>query len=332
MPMLNFESMLKHILAYFTIFLILNSCNEGSKEESLSKEEAIEVHDLTPQDFTQKKYVTYTLHSEKDTILQCEGGTKLLFVKGSFLRKKDGKLYQGKIVLHVAEFYSIDDMILSNLSTKHINGMVLESSGMINIKAFGNNEELILNSSVSDSIEFSGTAKEHSTIFSGIEQEHDVKWKGRCKSWLVATDHDGNQYILATAPNYGRDNLFKLDTLGWINLDRLKSFDSTQRLEVNHGLKDVSNITLKCVLKNFNVLLSGRLGRANHKLDFEAIPINEPLYIVLIQYDGEVMNYAIHYLESANGIKSIDVEFKRSDLKSVQEELRKIFPKPVNAS
>ncbi|WP_066221911.1 hypothetical protein [Formosa haliotis] len=123
-----------------------------------------------------KPFQTFTCNSEKDTTLVCKEGTKLIMKKSSFL-DKNKNIITGNIDLEVTEYYTLSDMILANLSTQS-NGTLLETGGMLNIKAYQNNEPLHLAPNTTIEILFPTTSKkEGMQLFTGTWDHEQINWK-----------------------------------------------------------------------------------------------------------------------------------------------------------
>jgi hypothetical protein len=86
------------------------------------------------------------INTEKDTVVVCKEGTKLVIKANSFIDSKDN-LINGTIDLNVTEYYKLSEMLLANLSTTS-NGKQLETGGMLYVEAFRGDELLKLNSSI----------------------------------------------------------------------------------------------------------------------------------------------------------------------------------------
>jgi hypothetical protein len=85
---------------------------------------------------------TLKIDNTKDTLLFGSKGTAIFFEKESFILP-DGSQPKGSITLQLKECYQLSDIVRENLTTTS-NDKLLETRGMIYIKAFADNQELKL--------------------------------------------------------------------------------------------------------------------------------------------------------------------------------------------
>jgi hypothetical protein len=142
---------------------------------------------LTIDDEIQKlsePFLTFLIENDKvDTILTANG-TRLIIQPNSF-EFNDGSVPNGPIKIQLKEVFEKPDMILNRLSTMS-NGDLLESFGMINIKAESNGQELRIRKNTSLILEivnkkngsrgelFYGKLKENKTIEWEYEGGNDI--------------------------------------------------------------------------------------------------------------------------------------------------------------
>ncbi len=82
----------------------------------------------------------FTIKSNSDTTLFGEQGTRI-FIGPNTFQFPNGELVKDSIKIQLKEFYKKSDIILTELSTQS-NERLLETGGMINIRAFTNGEEI----------------------------------------------------------------------------------------------------------------------------------------------------------------------------------------------
>ena len=92
---------------------------------------------------TMAKSQFYVIDVKKDTVLEGVKGTILVFQKGSFL-DADGDPVEDNIDIELAEALTMDDMLLSNLTTTS-GDQLLETGGMIYFNATSAGEQLFVN-------------------------------------------------------------------------------------------------------------------------------------------------------------------------------------------
>ncbi|WNH08526.1 energy transducer TonB [Thalassobellus suaedae] len=115
------------------------------------------------------------INTQKDTVLVCKEGTKLIIKANSFVDAK-GDIINGNINLNVTEYYKLSDMLLANLSTIS-NGKQLETGGMLFIEAKKGEVDLKLKENTSIEILFpTKNKKKDMQLFSG-------EWKNGLINW-----------------------------------------------------------------------------------------------------------------------------------------------------
>lgn len=82
----------------------------------------------------------FTIKSNSDTTLFGEQGTRI-FIGSETFQFANGDVVKDSIQIQLKEFYKRSDIILSELSTES-NGKLLETGGMVYIKAFANDKEI----------------------------------------------------------------------------------------------------------------------------------------------------------------------------------------------
>lgn len=99
----------------------------------------------------------FEINNDRDTVIEGPKGVTVSLSKGSFLNSK-GKVVNGIVKVELAEALTMDDMVLSNLTTT-ANGKPLESGGMIYLNATADGEELTINKDKPAYIEIPTTDK-----------------------------------------------------------------------------------------------------------------------------------------------------------------------------
>lgn len=123
-----------------------------------------------------KKSQRFTYHQNSDTILRCKEGTILKLKKGSFINATTNEPVSGPIELFVSEYYTLSDILLSNLSTIS-NNKLLETGGMLHLEARQGNTTLALNSSSTLEISFpTSSLKENMQLFEGSWEDENINW------------------------------------------------------------------------------------------------------------------------------------------------------------
>lgn len=93
----------------------------------------------------------FNIDALQDNVVEGEKGTLIICPKGCFVNKK-GEIVEENINMEIAEALSLEDMLLSNLTTTS-DGKLLETDGMIYFNATANGEQLFINKDIPVHIE-----------------------------------------------------------------------------------------------------------------------------------------------------------------------------------
>lgn len=123
-----------------------------------------------------KKAQRFTYHQNYDTILRCKEGTILKLKKGSFINATTNEPVIGPIELFVSEYYTLSDILLSNLSTVS-NNKLLETGGMLHIETLQGTNALALKPGSTIEISFpTASLKENMQLFKGAWEDENINW------------------------------------------------------------------------------------------------------------------------------------------------------------
>ena len=124
----------------------------------------------------QKPSQVYVIDPKKEILIQCNEGTRLTIPANAFVRA-DGSLVRDSVRIEVGEYLSISDFLLANLSTSS-DGQILESGGMLNIKAMSAGKEVTLKRGSSIVIEVPAESfKDDMQLFYGQQGPHGgINW------------------------------------------------------------------------------------------------------------------------------------------------------------
>jgi hypothetical protein len=121
---------------------------------------------------------TLQLDNSKDTLLVGSKGTALFFQAGSLVLP-DGSLPKGTVTIQLKECYNLADIVRENLSTSS-NGKLLETRGMIYVKALADNQELQLKEGKKFIIHFPKDAadrrKQMNLFYGSKKGQEDIDW------------------------------------------------------------------------------------------------------------------------------------------------------------
>jgi hypothetical protein len=193
------------------------------------------------KDFQQEiavKLDTFSIDNSKDTLINCPKGTVLFFPRQAFALK-GGKEPIGKITILVKECLSLTDMIRDNLTTIS-GGQLLESRGMVQVKALAGSNELQLKEGKSFIVHFPKDSADRAkpmNLFYGTRNKNEtMDWKLDSGSLLRPS-----AFVVSTGIIWSCDINVKEDDLAFrddtsINLIRFVS-DSFDNRRLTFGNK-----------------------------------------------------------------------------------------------
>lgn len=119
------------------------------------------------------KVQTFTINSSEDNLIQGKEGTQVLIPKNTFN-------YDEEVTLKLKESYSKSSYLFDCLSTQTDSGELLETAGMIELRAYANSEEIQLAENKEVTIKFpvKGEKKGDFNLFNqSIRKDSIVEWK-----------------------------------------------------------------------------------------------------------------------------------------------------------
>lgn len=133
------------IIFLFTIFFL--SCRKENKESVNKTEKKTTKVINVPIPKLNLRYTKFSVNPQKDTVLIYKTGSRINIPKDAFVDTK-GNIIKGKVELKYREFPTALDIYLAGIPMQYDsagNSMVLESAGMLEIKAFANNKPVYVN-------------------------------------------------------------------------------------------------------------------------------------------------------------------------------------------
>jgi hypothetical protein len=127
-----------------TFVLLLTNCkNPKSSPKKTTIYESVKRQKIDPFKESISEGQFFELNSKKDNVIEGKDGTIIVCPKGCFINSK-GKIVESNVKIELAEALSLEEMILSNLTTTS-NGKLLETDGMIYLNVTSNGEKLNIN-------------------------------------------------------------------------------------------------------------------------------------------------------------------------------------------
>lgn len=125
------------ILNIFWIAILLSTLTQCHQQTITS---TVKTHPNDPFKNTIVASQAFEIDSRQDTIIEGKKGTRIVLPKGCFKNAK-GEVCEGLVKIEIAEALSLEDMLLSNLTTS-ADGKPLETDGMIYINASSEGSQL----------------------------------------------------------------------------------------------------------------------------------------------------------------------------------------------
>ena len=243
----------KQFILFLTLLAsLLSSCN-SNKGNDFKKQIAV------------KEDILY-LDNSKDTIITGSKGTLLYFPRHAFTFQ-DGSEPKGSISIVLNECLTPSNMIRENLSTM-AGSQLLETRGMVNIKAFANGKELNLKKGKTFIIHFpKDTSEKDKTMaifYGNIGKNENINWQIDTQSILKPTIIINGSGESWTCDINSNEDFFRLR-------DDTKSID-----EYIKDSFDISKLTLGNKLINKNYLFSFTKGINGDLKNKKIIEINYP--------------------------------------------------------
>lgn len=192
-----------------------------------------------------KPFQVFTINTAVDTIIVCKEGTEILIRANSFVYSKKDELVAGEVQVKVREYYSVEDMLLANLTTKS-GEQILETGGMIYIDAKSEGKKCELKDGATLDIGFPTSAKkEGMQSFNGNWKAGDINWE------LDATEKETETYMKeanteARFPGAEEDKLlFFKNTINYPAIARDQNIQGTVYVQFDvTAMGDIENIEI----------------------------------------------------------------------------------------
>ncbi|WP_282051142.1 hypothetical protein [Maribacter aquivivus] len=150
----------------------------------------VKTHQEDPFKETMTSSQYFKIEAKNDTVISGENGTIIVFQKGSFL-DSDNNIVTDDIEIELTEALTIDEMILSNLTTIS-DGKLLETDGMIYFNATAKGRQLFVNPEKPVYVEIPTTnRKSGMSVYKGLRDKNgNMNWVNPIpiENYLIALD------------------------------------------------------------------------------------------------------------------------------------------------
>jgi len=139
-------------------------------------EDTVMVSPKDPFIKTMSAVQTFTINSKEDNVVEGNDGTIIVCPKGCF-KNRQGEVIETEVKLELAEALTLEDMVLSNLTTTS-DGKPLETDGMIYFNATADEEQLVINKDNPIHIEMPTLKKKPGMmVYKGVRDENgNMNW------------------------------------------------------------------------------------------------------------------------------------------------------------
>lgn len=166
--------------ANFSAGIVYNQNDQNSLNKSIASSEKSEATFLGVKFQTTKS--TLFVNNQEDATVYGKKGTALFFPAGTFV-DGDGNDVAGQVKIKLEECYDLSEILAAKLSTTS-DGNLIETAGMINVKAFSGSSEVFLREGRSYELFFPKNGNENNDfrLFYGEWQKDGII------NWNVAED------------------------------------------------------------------------------------------------------------------------------------------------
>lgn len=224
-------------------------------------------------------------------------GTKIHVSKRLFKFPNRADVVDFPYTIKLVELYKNKDVVYYQFPTPHANG-ALNNGGEIRVRAYKNNEELVLKSGSSYLSVFSSAVTEpNMSPFQGTTTSND-----KFSAWNLATD--GSTVVVSS-----NEYAFTSFLMGWITPAVNAPGAGTGSIDFTVKGAGGAVIELAIIFKNFHCVLTG------NNLKLEGIPVGEPATVMGMAMDQDG-KYRLHKSEITT-TSSMSIELKMDEISEV---------------
>ena len=128
--------------------------------------------------FFEKEAEVHKLRTNVAAEIRAKEGTKIVIPANAFIYSATGETVEGEIEFFVTEYYKMEDILFSKLSTRTTEAM-LESGGMLYLEARANDQPCLLAAGKQLAIDFFGSSVDNNMqIFDGVlDSNGNIIWE-----------------------------------------------------------------------------------------------------------------------------------------------------------
>ena len=298
------------------------------------------------------KLQTFEFVLKNDTLISGKEGTSIWITKDLFENYTNGK-----ITFELKEFYSKEDMILNGLSTVTNKDELLESSGMFYINFKEGDKQLKIKKGKSYDVTIPNKPLAESNIYYN-DNDSIFRWElSDNKLYVPIIDYFKNRAYGISVGKDGvggffkdvridsleivkrRDSLalikilenekkmfdnqneiysFTSDKLGWINIDKILTYDVIKEITFKNRNQELKSFSLNLVYQNNQSLLNYNLNE--FKTHSDSVKIIGKIKVVIYANSGNKIMFDSFYIDK-NSKNEFDLNFKETTLDKLKQEL-----------
>ena len=333
-------------------FILLCSVLIFSRQKEKTTQELEENSIAISSQLKTDKLQTFEFVLKNDTLISGKEGTKIWITKDLFENYTNGK-----ITFELKEFYSKEDMILNGLSTVTNKDELLESSGMFYINFKEGDKQLKIKKGKSYDVTIPNKPLAESNIYYN-DNDSIFRWElSDNKLYVPIIDYFKNRAYGISVGKDGvggffkdvridsleivkrRDSLalikilenekkmfdnqneiysFTSDKLGWINIDKILTYDVIKEITFKNRNQELKSFSLNLVYQNNQSLLNYNLNE--FKTHSDSVKIIGKIKVVVYANSGNKIMFDSFYIDK-NSKSEFDLNFKEITLDKLKQEL-----------
>lgn len=186
---------------------VLTSCSD---HPTINEDNQIIISGIEPPLGEQIPYESFRFHTDSNTVIVRSSGSRIAIPANSII-DKNGQAIKGEVELKVREFYSTKEILLSGIVMQLGNSMdsVLSSAGMIDIRAFANEEEVFIAKDKSVKIDLP-SYREDVQNYQLFKLENDSAWSQGTAFEQTKNTLKDSLIAVSDSTSKGLDRRFKL--------------------------------------------------------------------------------------------------------------------------
>jgi len=283
-------------LCLFASTISYFGCSKDRIEErSLSKYDSKKTNDY--MDSKQEEEQEFEITGPGDCPLKGKRGTKICGGK-ECLEFANGDSVSWPFTLKLVELYKPKDMIYYRMPTV-AGGTILNTAGEIRLRAFKNNQELLLKADpclATVELKDSTTVKNDMRVFYGFSTSTNPDWTDDAASLGVTTSLSP----IFTATPYGYSA--SIAKLGWINCGKTIGSAYSSTVSFTSTTDDLENVSIFIYIPDINTVMQV------YKTVSGNIPNGSAIKIIAIAVNAEGKLFSYSDYKVINSNTSIDVK------------------------